>query len=98
MLIFEIARGILRDQAMRRNAMFVLLVAAMGMLFLGWIVFDGWLMARPKVFALFWLVCLWLTCTAMLLAVYDMLALRMKSRRERRHLKRNIFDDDDKPQ
>ncbi len=95
MLVFDIARGILRDQRMRRNTMFFLLVAAMVMLFVGWIILDRWLVARPKVFAMFWLVCGWLTLTAMLLALYDMLALRVKAREERRRLRKRILDDDE---
>ena len=42
---------------------------------------------RPGWFIFFWLICAWLTITAMLLALFDLLMLRAGARKERRALR-----------
>lgn len=86
--VIHATRGVIRNQPTRRRAMFVLLIIAMLLLFSGLTFLQTTLNPREHLlwFALFWLVCLWLTLTAMLLAVFDLLTVRMEARRARRTL------------
>jgi len=45
---------------------------------------------HPGRFILFWLVCAWLTLTAILLAVFDLLMVRIEARNARRELRAEI--------
>lgn len=72
--------------------MFVIIIAAMVMLFAGIVFLNHWLMRSPVWFILYWIACAWLTLTAVLLALYDLVALRIQMQRERRHLKEEIFN------
>lgn len=81
-------RGLIRDQTMRRKTMFVLLVLAMVLLFAGSTILLSALNPRehPVWFVLFWCACGWLTLTAILLAVFDLLIVRLEARRAKRNL------------
>ena len=46
---------------------------------------------HPGWFILFWLICAWLTLTAMLLAIFDLLVVRLEARKLQREL-REAFD------
>lgn len=81
---------------MRRMAMFVLVLAALLILFAGATFLSGWLAGRPLVFLLYWAACAWLTFSAMLLAFYDLIATRAAAQRERKRLREKIFGDDDR--
>ncbi len=83
------ARGILRDQSARRWTMFALLVAAMAMLFLGSTFLREFLNPREHavLFIIYWLSCAWLTLTALLLAIFDVLLVRAAARAARRALR-----------
>jgi hypothetical protein len=87
------ARGLIRDQTTRRWAMFVALLVAMVMLFLGSTFLQGILSPHehPGWFVLFWLGCAWLTLTALLLALFDLLMTRARSRGAKREL-REMFE------
>jgi membrane protein implicated in regulation of membrane protease activity len=76
--------------------MFVLVLAALVMLFAGATFFSGWLATSPVIFIIYWIICGWLTLAAVLLAIFDMLMLRLKLRREKRELSRSIFGANDK--
>jgi len=89
--IILVTRGILLDPRTRRWAMFVLLLAAMVMLFAGWTFLAGSI-PMPWGFVAYWGTCAWLTLTAMLLALWDLLLLRAAARRERRKLERQILE------
>src|SRR3712207_1065883 len=80
------ARGIIRDQRTRRIAMGILLILAVGMLVLGSTVLEHWLAQPGRLLwlALFWIACGWLTITALLLAIFDILIIRMQARATRR--------------
>ena len=96
--IILVSKGILRDRQMRRTALFWIVAAALGMLGVGSILLDSWLMAHPFLFLLYWGACLWLTVTAMLLALYDLLSIRSEARRERERLKGKVFGpEEEKP-
>lgn len=75
--------------------MFVVVLAALGMLFLGATFLGGSLMMHPVVFMIFWAVCGWLAFTSLLLALYDLIALRIEERAARRQLRAEIFDSQD---
>jgi hypothetical protein len=89
------ARGVIRDQSTRRWAMFVTLVVAMVMLFLGTTFLQPLLSPRehPGWFIFFWLACAWFTFTALLLALFDLLLLRAQDRAARRTLREKLHRD-----
>jgi hypothetical protein len=82
------ARGLLRDQTMRRKAMFWTVIGAVAMLFGGSTFLAPALDPRtyPARFILYWVVCAWLTVTVVLLAIFDLLMVRAQARAERRSL------------
>ena len=84
------ARGLIRDQTTRRWAMFITLLAAMLMAFLGSLFLQINPHEHPVWFILFWLACVWLTMTALLLALVDLLGVRARSRREERELRQDL--------
>jgi len=69
---------LLRDQNTRRKTMFIVVVAALLLLFAGSTFLAPLLDAhlRPGWFIFYWLVCAWVTVTAALLAVFDLLIVR----------------------
>ena len=84
-------KGIIRDQAVRRAAMAVLLVAALLMAVAGATFLSGWLGGDKWIFLIYWIVCAWLTMTSILLAIFDLIAVRLLMRSERRRLKQETF-------
>jgi hypothetical protein len=89
------ARGVIRDQSTRRRVMFITLVIAMLMLFSGTTFLQPLLTPRehPGWFLLFWLACAWLTLTALLLALFDLLMLRTQDRTARKILSEKLDRD-----
>ncbi len=82
------ARGLARDQTMRRKAMFWTVIMAAVMLFCGATFFAPWLdpKVRPGWFLLYWMACGWVTVTVVLLAIFDLLLVRVQARDEKRAL------------
>ncbi len=91
------ARGLIRDQKVRRNTMFVLLLAALLLLFSGSTFLQTLLSPRehPVAFILFWFVCIWLTFTAFLLAIFDILLVRAQRRNVEKMLRAGLISDPD---
>ncbi len=89
------ARGVIRDQSTRRRVMFITLVVAMLMLFSGTTFLQPLLSTRehPGWFLLFWVACAWLTLTALLLALFDLLMLRAQERTARKNLRQKLDRD-----
>jgi hypothetical protein len=85
-------RGIIRDHNTRRKVMFILLVLALMLLFSGSTFLQAALNHHEHriLFILFWLTCGWLTFTAMLLAIFDMLIVRLEARRAERALRERL--------
>ena len=85
-------RGLLRDQNARRKTMFWIVIVAVVMLFCGATFLAPWLdpRARPGWFIFYWLACAWITVTAVLLAVLDLLLVRVQARTEKRSLSQKI--------
>lgn len=79
--------------------MFVVLAVAVALLFLG----STFLLAplnpreHPFGFLLFWIVCGWLTLTALLLALFDMLVVKLESRRGQRMLREKLQSPETRP-
>ncbi len=91
----SLTMAIIRDQRLRRVWMFYILLAALVMLFLGSTFLSGALSQSLFGFGVYWLVCAWLTATAFLMAVFDLLLIRVRARRETRELKKRILGLDD---
>lgn len=89
------ARGLIREQRMRRNTMFILLVVALILLFCGSVFLHPFLdwHVHPVWFMLFWFVCIWLTFTAFLLAVFDILIVRAQARKAEKILRASLSQD-----
>jgi len=83
-------RGVIRDQTVRRKTMFILLLTALVLLCSGSTFLAPFLNPRQHLgWALFfWIVCIWLTLTALLLALYDLVRVRIAARAEQRELNR----------
>ena len=79
--------------------MFILLLAALALLFSGTTFLKTTLNPRehPIWFILFWIVCGWLTVTALLLAVFDLLIVKLELRRAQRVLRWNLKTNSPRP-
>jgi uncharacterized membrane protein YdcZ (DUF606 family) len=86
-------RGLILDQHLRRVTMFYVVVAAMFMALVGDVFIDGWLRHPLLRFVIYWLACAWLTVLAALLAMYDLLMLRVQHRLMRRQLRKRILEE-----
>ena len=90
------ARGLVRDQTMRRKAMFWTVMVAVVMLFCGATFLAPALDSRehPGWFIFYWLLCAWVTITVVLLAIFDLLMVRVAARARRRALARKLAETD----
>jgi uncharacterized membrane protein YdcZ (DUF606 family) len=86
-------RGLILDQHLRRATMFYVVVAAMFMALVGDVFIDGWLRHPLLRFVIYWLACAWLTVLAALLAMYDLLMLRVQHRLLRRKLRQQMLEE-----
>jgi len=93
--ILLITKGILRDRQMRRTVLFWIFVATLALLGVGAMPLDAWLSQHSILFLLYWGACLWLTGTSLLLALYDLLAVRTEAARERQRLKGEVFESEE---
>jgi protein-S-isoprenylcysteine O-methyltransferase Ste14 len=77
-----------RDQRTRRKTMLVVLVLALVLLFSGSTFLQSALNPRehPGWFVLFWAICGWLTLMAILLALFDLLLVKIEARETERIL------------
>jgi hypothetical protein len=90
--IVHATRGVVRDQNTRRKAMLSLLALALLWLISGFTFLQPALnpQEHPWRVILFWIVCIWLTFTAMLLALFDLLVLGLEARRAERALREKL--------
>jgi hypothetical protein len=90
--VVHATRGVIRDQNTRRKAMLALLVLALLLLISGFTFLQPALnpQEHPWRVILFWIVCIWLTFTALLLALFDLLVLRLQARRTERALREKL--------
>jgi protein-S-isoprenylcysteine O-methyltransferase Ste14 len=96
--VVHATRGVIRDQNARRKTMFVLLVVALVLLFIGSTFLGSMLNPRehPFWFIFYWFVCGWLTLTAMLLALFDLLIVRAQARKAERLLRGDLSETQDR--
>jgi hypothetical protein len=87
--VVHATRGVIRDQTTRRKAMLFLLMLALLLLIAGFTFLAPALNPRehPWRVILFWIICIWLTFTALLLALFDLLVVRLQARRAERALR-----------
>src|SRR5437763_14000329 len=90
-------RGVLRDPKARRKTMALLLAGALILITFGLFGANTWLEPHehPVRFIFFWVICGWITLTALLLALLDVLLLRAEARRTRKRLGDKISEDSD---
>jgi hypothetical protein len=76
--VVHATRGLIRDHGTRRKAMLIVLFAALLFIVIGSTLLQSVLDPRqhPGWFIFFWIVCAWLTMTAILLAVFDLLMVK----------------------
>ncbi len=84
--IIQISKGLIRDQRVRRTLMFYDVLAVLVLTFFGSTFLAPWLREHVWFFLGYWGLCAWLTLLAALLAVYDMVRLRLDEKRARRQL------------
>lgn len=84
------ARLLAGDITTRRKVLGIITLVAAAMLFLGATVLASSLEASPVLFISYWLACLWLVLTLVLLAVYDMLQVFSSGRQARRALEHRM--------
>jgi hypothetical protein len=89
-LIILTTKGIIRDARMRRKAMLWLIGAAVVMLFAGSLLPDSWARANPWPFLIYWIACGWLTLAGVLLALLEILVVRVAARATERRLEREF--------
>ena len=91
-------RGLIADQHLRRLTMFYVSLADMLMVFVGSLALfsKDWMPPREHVwgFAIYWLVVAWLTVLLALLAIYDILLLRVQHRLIRRQLRQRMLGEE----
>jgi hypothetical protein len=75
--------------------MFYLALAAILMVFVGSAVIEINARAHPFLFLAYWGVCAWLTLTVVMLAIFDILAVRAAGRAARRQLERELLSEND---
>ena len=90
--VVHATRGVLRDQRTRRKAMLSLLVLALLLLIAGFTFLQPALnpQEHPWRVIFFWIACIWFTFTALLLALFDLLVLRLQARRAEREMREKM--------
>jgi hypothetical protein len=87
--IIQVTQGLVRDERTRRTAMAILIFVAVVIVAVGLGSLRSWLEPKEHTgrFILFWFACAWVTLTASLLALLDLLMVRAKARRARKALR-----------
>jgi hypothetical protein len=89
--IILVTRGIILDPRTRRWAMFIMLLAAVVMIFADSTFLAGEF-STPLSFIIYWGICGWLTLGALLLALWDLILVRIAARKERIRLEKQMLD------
>jgi len=94
----QATQGIIRDRGARRKIMAFVLGAALVMMAVGLTTLAPWLEPHehPGRFLFFWFVCGWWTLTAFLLAIADLLLLRVERKRTRKEIEDQISGSQEK--
>lgn len=90
--VAHVTRGVIRGQRTRRKAMVLLLAIAVLMLLAAFTIFQSAMNPRehPWFVISFWVICVWLTFTATLLAIFDLLIIRRQARQAQRALREKL--------
>jgi hypothetical protein len=90
--VIHATRGVVRDQRTRRRVMVIVVIAALLLMASGATVLQGPLNPheRPGWFIFFWLICAWLTITAILIAVFDLLIVTSSARKAERAMRDQV--------
>ncbi len=90
-------RGLLRDRGSRRKLMAGAVLVSLVLMVLGSTVLDSVLDPRghPARFIVFWLACAWVTITALLLALLDVLMVRKDARTLQQELRHKYSQEGD---
>jgi hypothetical protein len=83
---------VVRNQRLRRNALFGLTLLTLLLVFGGSVILGDGLMKKPMAFMIFWGLCFLLVCLVLLLALYDLLAVRREHRQRLRELDRQVVE------
>ncbi len=89
--VLQISKGIIRDPLIRRRVMFIVVAAALIMLFSGATFLAPHIDKNLLLFLGYWGACAWLTILSILMAMYDLLMVRAKTRQEERELNAEIL-------
>jgi hypothetical protein len=92
--IVQVTQGLVRDERTRRAAMAILIFVAVAMVAAGLTGLRSWLEPRDHAgrFILFWFACAWVTLTALLLALLDLLMIRARARQARKTLRKDASE------
>ena len=90
--VVHATRGVIRDEGTRRKAMLLMLAVALLLLISGFTFLQPLLnpQEHPWRVILFWVACIWFTFTALLLAIFDLLAMRLAAKRAERTLRERL--------
>jgi hypothetical protein len=97
-LVIQICKGLIRSHQVRRTIMFWDVLVVLVLAFVGSTFLWNWLRSNPFWFLVYWAVCGWLTILAAVLAVYDMIRVRLEGRHAEDRLREKYFpgkDDSD---
>ena len=88
----QATQGLIRDRGARRKIMAFVVGAALVMMAVGLTTLAPWLEPHEHLgrFLFFWFVCGWWTLTAFLLAIADLLLLRVERKRTRKEMEDQI--------
>lgn len=89
--LIQICKGLIRDGRVRRTLMFYNVLVLLVLSFMGATFLWSWLRAHPFFFVGYWGLCAWLTLLAVLLALYDMVKIRLDAKRAHRQLEEEIL-------
>ncbi len=90
--IIHATRGIIRDQKARRRTMLGLVAIALVLIVAGSTFLQSSLNPRehPLGFLVFWIICGWVTFSALLLAIFDLVMVRLEVHRSQRALREDL--------
>ncbi len=81
---------ILRVRRYRRNLLFILTLLVLLMSFGGAVLFIEPLMARPVIFTVYWAVCFGLVFLILMLAIYDLMRVRVEGQKSMREMETKL--------
>ncbi len=84
---------VLKDRGLRRNMLFGLTLLTLLLVFGGTVILGDGLMRNPAAFLLFWGICFLLVGLVLMLALYDLLAVRKEHRKQARDLERRLAEE-----